>query len=253
MTGGALLFARYAYPTHALGQCGPEKQAELFERVAAGVDDRELRRLAKTFEDDWSYLELIARSNGVDDPLDARVVEAYWIGNPMLDKVGASALARSMEQRFRTRAGRTWPTVMDAVSAGALPHHSFQALVVGPLLDSAHSAGAAETLNVLDRCRIRWSQVVELSGEQAVVRSRPLRWDGRSLELGEPRLEEVVVARDGLTLVTGLGVGDWCSLHGDWVCDRITARQLRALQTYTLRQLRVINGLPYSVAARVSS
>lgn len=253
MTRGAVLFARYAYPANAFGHCGPEKLAELLERVAAGVDDRELRHLAKTFEDDWPYLELIARSNGIDDPLDVRVVEAYWIGNPLLDRVGASALAGSMEQRFRIPAGRAWPTVMDAVSVGARPHHSFHVLGIRPLLGVAPSAGAAEQLNVLDRCRIRWSQVVELSGEQAVVRSRPLRWNDRSLELGEPRLEEVVVARDGLALVTGLEVGDWCSLHWDWVCDRITARQLRALQTYTLRQLRVINGLPFSVAAPVPS
>src|SRR5665647_1355546 len=115
MTRGAVLFARYAYPAHALGHCGPEKPAELLERVAAGVDDRELRHLAKTFEDDWSYLELIARSNGLDDPLDARVVEAYWIGNPMLDKVGASALAGSMEQRFRTRADLVQHRVADPV------------------------------------------------------------------------------------------------------------------------------------------
>jgi hypothetical protein len=93
--------------------------------------------------------------------------------------------------------------------------------------------------------------VVEIAGERAIIRSRPLCWDGRSLELGEPRLEEVVVARDGLALVSDLGVGDRCSLRWDWICDRITARQLRALQTYTLRQLRVINGLHFSMTAPV--
>jgi hypothetical protein len=223
----------------------------LLERVAAGADDRELRHLAKAFEGDWPYLELLASAAGISDPLDARVVEAYWIGNPLLDKVDPSSMAGSMQHRFRVPAGRAWPALMDAVSAGALPHHSFHVLGVYPLLGLGPAAGAEEPLCVLDQCRIRWGQVVEIAGERAIIRSRPLCWDGRSLELGEPRLEEVVVARDGLALVSDLGVGDRCSLRWDWICDRITARQLRALQTYTLRQLRVINGLHFSMTAPV--
>ena len=58
---------------------------------------------------------------------------------------------------------------------------------------------------------------------------------------------------DGLALTTGLQVGDWCSLHWDWICDRLSPRQLRAIQTYSLRQLRIVNGLPYSAPASVLS
>ena len=31
------------------------------------------------------------------------------------------------------------------------------------------------------------------------------------------------------------------SLHWDWVCDKLTDRQFRALRTYTLRHLEVVN------------
>ena len=44
---GALRFAAYAYPPNALGYCGPDASHQLLEQVAAGVDDPDLRRLAR--------------------------------------------------------------------------------------------------------------------------------------------------------------------------------------------------------------
>ena len=38
-----------------------------------------------------------------------RVVEAYWVGNTLLDRVGPRLLGDSLETRFRGRAGRAWP------------------------------------------------------------------------------------------------------------------------------------------------
>jgi len=253
MTSGGLLFSRYAYPPNSHGYCGPDKPRELLEHVAAGVDDGDLRHLAKGFEGAWPYLELIAGAAGIGDPLDARVVEAYWIGNPLLDQVSPSLMGGSMEERFRARAGRVWPQLIDAVPAGALPHHSFHVFGIYPWLGLLRSGRMEEPLHVLDQCRIRWGQVVEITAGRAMVRSRPLSWDGRSLGLGEPRIEEVVLGVDGLALTTGLQVGDWCSLHWDWICDRLSPRQLRAIQTYSLRQLRIVNGLPYSAPASVLS
>ena len=43
------------------------------------------------FEGAYPYLELIASENGIADPLDARVVEAYWLGNDLLEHVGPRA------------------------------------------------------------------------------------------------------------------------------------------------------------------
>ena len=37
----------------------------------------------------------------IDDPLDPRVVEAYWVGNGLLDCVRSQDLARHVEDRFR--------------------------------------------------------------------------------------------------------------------------------------------------------
>ena len=106
---GPLLFARYAYPPNQLGYCGGDDPGALLEQTSAGVVDGGLRQALRAFEGAWPYLELIAAANGIDDPLDARVVEAYWLGSPLLERVGTTLLGGSLDERFRHRAGRSWP------------------------------------------------------------------------------------------------------------------------------------------------
>ncbi|HSO65554.1 MAG TPA: DUF6390 family protein [Ornithinibacter sp.] len=248
---GALRFAAYAYPPNALGYCGPDASQQLLEQVSGGVDDPDLRRLAKGFEGAWPYLELIASANGIRDPLDPGVVEAYWIGNGLLDRVGPRLLGDSLETRFRGRAGRSWSRLVDAVPAGAVPHHSFHVFGIYPWVGLLREGRVDEPLHVLDRCRVRWGRVLELRGPRAVVMSRPLEWDGHRLLLGPERREEVLLREDGLGLAGPVHVGDWCSLHWDWVCERLDRRQLAALCRYTGDQLRVADSTPFSAPASV--
>jgi len=239
---GAQLFIRYAYPPNALGYCGPADSDALFEYGAAGVVDPGLAQLARGFAGAWPYLELIAHATGIQDPLDRRVVEAYWVGSSLLDRVGVGEVATSMEDRFRPRIGHAFPHLLDGVLAGGVPHHSFHVFCVYPwvgLLGDDRKAGHA--LTVLDRCRIRWGRVEALHGDQAVVRSRPLCFDGRRLGFGEPTTETAARSVGGLGYLRDLAVGDWVSLHWDWVCDVLTRGQLNALRHYTLRQLAITN------------
>jgi ABC-type polar amino acid transport system ATPase subunit len=46
----------------------------------------EVTRVVQQFEGAWPYLEVIGGLAGLD-PLDARVVEAYWIGNGLIDGI----------------------------------------------------------------------------------------------------------------------------------------------------------------------
>ena len=128
--------------------------------------------------------------------------------------------------------------------AGAVPHHSFHVFGVYPWVGLLREGRVDEPLHVLDRCRVRWGQVVEVRGARAVVSSRPLCWDGRRLLLGTARPEEVLLRDDGLGLAGPVQVGDWCSLHWDWVCERLDRRQLSALVRYTADQLGVANSTP---------
>ncbi len=264
--GGALLFARYAYPPNALGYCGPDAAGELLERAgepgarpgaAAARDaaaraeaDAGLRRLARGFEGAWPYLELIAAANGLGDPLDRRVVEAYWIGNALLDRVPVPLMAGSLEERFRGRVGASWDRLV-ATAAGARPHHSFHVFGVYPWLGLLRGGRVDEPLRVLDRCRVRTGRVVEVDGGRAVVESRPLIWDGRVLREGESRPETVVVGAGGRSLAGALGPGDLCTMHWDWVCERVGPRRAAALRRRSAEQLAVVNAAAFPAPASV--
>lgn len=246
MTDGALLFARFAYPPNALGLCGPADSAALLEQAASHTSDGGLRQLIRGFDGAWPYLQLIAAAGGIADPLDARVVEAYWIGNALLDHVPTTLLGNSLDERFRRRAGRDWSTLAATLEASARPHHNFHVFSVYPWVGLLARGRSDEPLRILDRCRIRWGRVETVEGDHAVVTCPPLTWSGSALELGPPRPETAAWRHHGQALVPPPHPGDEVALHWDWLCGTLTRAQLRALRTETRRQLDLANHRPPS-------
>lgn len=240
MTAGAVRFARYAYPPNSLGYCGPGDHLALFEYGSAGVVDGGLRALARDFEGAWPYLELIA-SRSRRDPLDQDVVGAYWIGNGLLDRVDRASFGSSMRERFQNPAGASWDSVADALDAGAKPSHGFHVFCVYPWVGLMRTGMVSQPLHVLDQCRIRWGEVVEIDGDQAKVRTWPLVLDGDRLVIGGERVESVTWASGGHGLSPELEPGDSVALHWNWVCERLDQKDLTRLQRETGTALQLAN------------
>jgi hypothetical protein len=241
---GSLVFARYAYPPNALGLCGADEPRTLLEYGDAHAADAGLAQLAATFDGAWPYLELIAHANRIEDPLDVRVVQAYWVGNDLLRHVTPAALARHVDDRFRGRIGRAAERVVGAVAAGAVPHHCFHVFAVYPWLGLLRSGVVEEPLRVLEHCRTTPARVVSVSAEEADVALRPLVWDGSRLALGPPCARTVRWRREGLGFVPALSVGRAVALHWDFVCDVLAPGEERALRAVTARVLTAVNGAP---------
>ena len=225
---GTVLFARYAYPPNELGYCGPEGAAAMLRPE----EHDEIARRARRFEGAWAYLEFIARSAGIADPLDAAVVEAYWVGNELLDGLDASELVRWLRDRFGGQPGGTWREA----AGRAVAHHSFQVFEVYPWAALLKRHGHPAAVSVLDRCRIRTGTVLAVDGETATVRSHPLVWDGRTLTPGGPVDEVAHWAAGGRSLLSGLSPGDRVTLHWDWVCDVVTEGQCTRIEALEARQ-----------------
>ena len=241
MTAGPLLFARYAYPPNALGYCGADETRTLLEYGAAGASDGGLAELARTFEGAWPYLTLIASANGIADPLDPRVVEAYWVGNALLERVRPADLARHADERFRGRIGRAGEHLEAVIAAGAVPHHCFHVFAVYPWLGLLRSGVVDEPLRVLDLCRTTPAVVQSVEDDTAAVLARPLLWDGSALHLGGPAPRTARWQDDGLAFVPRPRPGDHVSLHWDFVCDVLSPAGARALERSNLRALAAVN------------
>jgi hypothetical protein len=239
---GPAIFARYAYPPNALGYCGPPDDGALLRRGAAagGSEQTDLVALARAFDGAWPYLEFIAEVAG-RSPLDPEVVEAYWLGTGLLDKVDLAAHGEHLLALLRARAGPA-ARIPAEVDPGARCDHTFHCFEVYPWMGLlAAGRGGDKPREILDRCRIRWGRVVAAGAERVEVTTAPLTWDGAALGLGEPRDESAVLARDGLGFVEGVRAGDWVALHWDWVCDRLDAGRLEDLRRSTLGHLEIVN------------
>ncbi|MEU1292027.1 DUF6390 family protein [Streptomyces sp. NPDC005840] len=232
---GAVLFARYAYPPNELGYCGPaDASALLRAEETAGIE-----RHARRFEGAWCYLELLAECAGLSDPLDERVVEAYWIGNDLLDLASSRAVLDRLLDRFRGQSGGTWQGARERARA----HHTFQVFEVYPWARLLRDSGRPTALTVLDRCRIRTGVVRSVEGESATVESRPLTWTGGELVQGPVRRESVRWSTGGRSLLGGLSPGDRVALHWDWVCDVLTETQAARIESSEVRQLGWLAGV----------
>jgi hypothetical protein len=232
-TPGPTRFARFAFPPNRLGYCGPNDGGELAEYVAGRVDAG-LREIVTGFEGAFPYLQLLAASNHRTDPLDADVVEAYWIGNALLDQVSLHDFGLSIDDRFRRRAGTSWRHLTDSIPAG-VANHSYHVFHVMPWAGLLRDGVVAEPLEILDRCRISWATVVgfadpDTSSGTVLVRRDPLRWSGSRLLFDEPVIEAVESPIE-------VEPGDVVAIHWNWICERISETQLGWLQRTTRHQL----------------
>ena len=238
---GPLLFARFAFPPNRLGLCGPESGLTLPERVKAGRPDPELSRIAQGFEGAYPYLELIAAENDIADPLDARVVEAYWLGNDLLGRVGPRARHDDLTDRFRKRAApREWRWLEAKADGPSAVHHSFHVLEILPRIGLIRGGLPPDLIGVLERCLVRPGRVASTAADSLVVELAGLELvDGR-LRFGEPRLEHLpMAAGDGFGDL--LLPGDDVAIHWDRVCGRLTSTQAMRLAAVTDRNLAVAN------------
>jgi hypothetical protein len=223
---GPLRFVRFGSPPNRLGHCGPVAPEGVGHYLHAPIDGG-FAELAVQFEGAYPYLQLLAGAAHRTDPLDADVVEAYWIGNDLLDRVSALDFGNSIDARFRRRAGSAWSRIDGSVAAG-VAHHSYHVLHVTPWTGLMRRGVVDEPLRIVDQCCVSWAQVVDAGA--LLVRRRPLVWAGSRLRFGEPVIEQV-------TSPIGVEVGDWVALHWGAVCERLRPHQLAWLRRTTLDQL----------------
>jgi len=239
---GAVRFGRYAFPPNRLGYCGPSDHAALLEYVAGGRPDRGLVELERRFEGAYPYLALIALANRISDPFHERVVEAYWIGNSLLARVGAAPFQDSLRSRFGRRMdGRSFDWLAAKLRLGAVPHHDFHVFDVYTRAGLMNDPAAPVLLGTMDSCRISWGTVLAVEPDRLLIRRAPLVLAGGRLALGEPRAERVARQVDGRGFVDEAQPGDRVSVHWSWACEVLTPGDLARLQAVTSRCLALAN------------
>ena len=238
---GILRCTRYAFGPNRLHYCGPNKNSEIKAYINEGAKDAGLEHLISKFQTLYPYLKYISRINGVADPFDDRVVEAYWLGNSMLEKTDQKSFYRHLveEQKIKYRmGGKSFSVVEDKIGRGAAPHHSFHVLNVWKRTGHDEREHTVETM---DECRVSWGKVMEIDGPFITVLTEPLLYTDKKLFIGTPIKRKLVRQLESEYDIEQVAIGNLVSIHWGVICEVITNEQVLNLKKYTLRNLTLAN------------
>jgi|SRR3989338_5509773 len=235
---GTELAARFSYITNSLGFCGPEEASGQFINYIMGKGSPEkVESSIKKFEGLYPYLSSIAEKSK-KHLLDYEVVEAYWIGNKLLDDFNDMDMklivTKLMQRGLPKSIGQK---LIDEIPSGFLPHHNFNVFYVGV----GKTTGSVETtLQNMDNCRVSWGRVVEVLKDKLIVQAQPLKKQNGNFSFGE---EETKTAMFILEMLPDVKKGDVVALHWGFAPLALTNIQLENLKEYTNRIFEVMNNL----------
>lgn len=232
---------RYAFGPNKLHLCGPDLNREVLSYIKAQASDEGLANILSGFKTLFPYLAQIARANQIKDPFDPRVVEAYWIGNHLLDTIPAKTYYRHLTdnmQIHKMSPPKQMDDLKDKLAAGALMHHSFHVLNIWRR--TGHHK-VEHTPDTLDKCCVSWGKVIKVSGPAISVSRQPILLDHDQLILGSPQTQKIARRLDATSLLDEVKVDDIVSIHWDTPCEIITPEQAHNLTRYTKLSLQLAN------------
>jgi hypothetical protein len=229
---GVQLGARFSIATNRLQYCGPAEAAPLLYRAITSESGHpEAARALQGFEALMPYLELIGTKHG-RDPLEREVVEAYWIGNSLLDtfdrddflRLLEALILRGLPRSIANRLGETLP-------AHPLPHHLFHVAFVGVGNVTGH---VPTTLSNMEACRPGWAEVVEVHDAHLRLRGPLLALQGPNVGWSPPVEREL---RYDPRVILDPSPGDTVAVHWGWPALILTEAQRRAIEHYSRRSI----------------
>ena len=241
---GVLFHAKHAYMPNVLGYCGPEERGRILRGIEGGEIGYDLVTTLKEFEAAYPFLKLIARNNG-RNAFDYSVPEAYWIGNPLLERVTASDFHGFAQKELKGMGNERARAVLKGLQGPALPHHSFYVMSTyavagtgnGPDLTNEASAKIA---GLIDNCRVSWGRVAQVESENLMVELRPLVIGDGSLSLAKPILRGVKYNAD-VSPFEAVKPGDYVSIHWGYACEVLSPRQVGNISKFTAADLSLVN------------
>lgn len=240
-TFGLSLCSRYAFPPNSLSLCGPEKQSDLTWYTISGKTDKGTTEILSQFTTLYPYLKLIASSHRIKDPFDPKVVEAYWIGNELLQGISTHAFTEHFSRTLDLK--RKLPKkelflLLIKLQNGALPNHAFHVLNVWKRtgnIDSYHS------LQTMEACMIAVGSVETVLADSLIVTTKPLRYINDTLCFDTTIKRTITTLGKSDHFVKDLKKGDKVSYHWGRFVEKLTPRKVKKLEFFTKKALEFAN------------
>lgn len=238
---GLLRCSKYSFGPNRLHYCGPDANREILGYIQSGAGDLGLETLMKAFKTLFPYLKFIAGANGIRDPFNNKVVEAYWIGNELLETIEKKNFYRHLleDHELKKKVGvKAFEEITDKIRDGAVPHHSFHVFNVWKRTGNLERT---HTLESMGSCRISWGKVEKIDGPSIFVSSEPLVYENGKIFLGNPTTKKITRNLGSDFDIEQLKIGDIITTHWGVPCEIITPNQALMLKKYTNKHLKLAN------------
>ena len=238
---GIMRCSRYSFGPNRLHYCGPDANAELKDLIKYGESNLGLVYLLKQFKTLYPYLKHIASVNNIHDPFDSKVVEAYWLGNELLETIEKRPFHNFIidDLRIKDKMDRKeflW--LEDKIGQGALPHHSFHVFNIWRLAGDNNIANSIEGMN---ECRVSSGIVTSISGPNITVSTEPLVYLNGKFSMGTPFNRVLTRHLESEYDIEQIKIGNIVSIHWGVPCEVITEKQQKTLKRYTLKNIAFAN------------
>ena len=227
---------QYSFATNRLSYCGPENAFQAFQAFVVRPSPEQaprIRQLLEGFTGLNLYLDLIASANNLDR-FDERVIEAYWLGNELLDSIPFDRFKGALSTGL-VRAGLPASIVKEKVARlqpSFNAHHSFHVLYINFITPKVE-----KIIENLNQCLSLAGKVLEVKGNRLQVASRRLVQSGAAFAF-EPCVKEVENP-----FIEEPQANELVSFHWDVAVERLSFTQAAALQKYTQVNLETVNSL----------
>lgn len=237
---GLSVAVAYGLVPNRLGYCGPQeakKRKRLLDFLQGKASESEILPIMKQFEGAYYYYQLIARKNNIKNPFDKKVVEAYWIGNNLLEKVKVADLRKMAIKNF-TKPGLLPLEVAKEraklIPENSKPHHSFHVLSFGTITGRID----LDSIKLKDICRVGWGRIIGFKdgnlNPKVIVKYQPLIKD-RKIKLGKFIAMEIEWNKD---VVPEIRINDQVSFHWGMLVQILAKRDIANLKKYTQNTLK---------------
>lgn len=235
---GPKIAALYGLIPNRLGLCGPRQ--ELLKKFIIGeLSIPQIIPVLEKFEAAYPYYQLIAKKNKITNgPFNKKVVEAYWLGNELLEKITTNDLRQLITEKFSK------PGLLSKEEAtkrakkipeNSKPHHSFHVMVLGSITGSIDFTGKTK---LKDICRVSWGRITSIKREKLIVIGNPLV-GSKIIKFGAPIKKEITWDKEILPLVN---IGDWVSSHWGYALQVLNEENIINLYKYTQNTLDTLYG-----------
>tara|TARA_Y100000310_G_scaffold335391_1_gene417331 strand:+ start:4700 stop:5374 length:675 start_codon:yes stop_codon:yes gene_type:complete len=193
----------------------------LFDFCCGNLKKHEIEPILQKYNALLMYLDLIAKKHN-KSMYDEDVLEAYWIGNELLDSISSEDMKKHFEVEM-TKAKAPKKIIKDVTNSipeNCHPHHSFHVL---------HIQAITKDPNLMygnfRMCKIDHGKVKQIKQNLLILQK-----DKNEKTIGyDPEF------------LKNVKVGDVIAYHWDFAIDKITKKQSTHLDHYTEKHKKVMN------------